>query len=887
MASYCPHCGAPSPDEARFCMKCGRERLPEPGTADAPAAGPAEAEDASTPHEATVVDDNPAPPASPPAPPAPPTPASPPAPTGPPAAPASPPPPLRTPPPAPTAPSPAGAFLGRTVRGDWAGSVQAALWPLVTLLAVAVACAIPSYGQDDVDVVGFGDRLRLAFAVVLQAVGGSLEFTGQDERDSLGSSSSDPAIEGSASLHLIPLTVTALFIGALVIGARVLRNRQRARAAAVPGAAGTTAGLEAAVRVGVLTAAGVLVLALFGQPEIEDVELSSGPFLAMLGAFVLALAVSAAVLQRDELAHRLATRPGAQAFVRATGTAMRALVIVLALCSVTAYLSLTQIDDLAETADLRDSGVSPYVVALLLLPNLGVAALGLGWGAPLEAEASRDAPAYGGQDETGTFDLSKLGDVLNSGAVVGALALGLVAALVVGVLAARRCAGRGEQILSAGVFFAVYLLLAAFGGLTFETTASEAGFGGRTASSSIEAGVSVPDVLLFGLLWVAGAVVVAPFLVRMAGQGAFVGAPPLPPTASGATAAAYAAATSPTFAAPTVSPTPGSPAASPTPGASPAPPTAPASPALPASPTASAAAPTQTATPTPAATPTPPPAPTPTPPPALAPTPTPAPTPAPTPYAAYPPGPPQPATANSRGRTGIWAATLAGALVIGGGTAAGVLLWQENGDDTSDEAGKNGSPSVSRSDQPRRDPKGTQDPTDPATPDDTTGAGDGGTEGGVDDASVPAGSQRVTDDKGFSFAVPDGWRRQTSDNPTQITYAGPQGPENFQVGVIRNADYTSYENLDNMEVHAKKDPDKSDYRRVRLEANTFQGHDGAVWEYTYTDRADRTIHAINQSYIADDGTEYAIQLSWREEFWSDAEGARTHRTALDAWRLTG
>ncbi|MET7438543.1 zinc-ribbon domain-containing protein [Streptomyces sp. NPDC005568] len=24
MASYCPHCGAPAPEEARFCMKCGR-----------------------------------------------------------------------------------------------------------------------------------------------------------------------------------------------------------------------------------------------------------------------------------------------------------------------------------------------------------------------------------------------------------------------------------------------------------------------------------------------------------------------------------------------------------------------------------------------------------------------------------------------------------------------------------------------------------------------------------------------------------------------------------------------------------------------------------------------------------------------------------------------
>ncbi|WP_374215198.1 zinc-ribbon domain-containing protein, partial [Streptomyces longispororuber] len=24
MASFCPHCGAEAPEEARFCMRCGR-----------------------------------------------------------------------------------------------------------------------------------------------------------------------------------------------------------------------------------------------------------------------------------------------------------------------------------------------------------------------------------------------------------------------------------------------------------------------------------------------------------------------------------------------------------------------------------------------------------------------------------------------------------------------------------------------------------------------------------------------------------------------------------------------------------------------------------------------------------------------------------------------
>ncbi|MGB8944364.1 MAG: zinc-ribbon domain-containing protein, partial [Streptomyces sp.] len=36
MASNCPHCGAPTPDEARFCMKCGRERPRETTVSEGP-----------------------------------------------------------------------------------------------------------------------------------------------------------------------------------------------------------------------------------------------------------------------------------------------------------------------------------------------------------------------------------------------------------------------------------------------------------------------------------------------------------------------------------------------------------------------------------------------------------------------------------------------------------------------------------------------------------------------------------------------------------------------------------------------------------------------------------------------------------------------------------
>ncbi|MYZ19680.1 zinc ribbon domain-containing protein, partial [Streptomyces sp. SID337] len=221
MASYCPHCGVPTPDEARFCMKCGRERLPAPEAKETPETPPEQA---------------------PPAPKTPPPPAQ---------APALAPAPAHATP----SPTPLAAFLTRTFRGDWVGSVQAALWPVVLLLVGAAALATPAYGQDDDAVFGFTDRLRIALALLLQSVGGGFEFTGREEGPDFGSGSGSDGlsldsgtdmgtgfgsgsdstattVEGTASLHLVPLTMTALWIVALYIGVRVLRTRITTRAAA-------------------------------------------------------------------------------------------------------------------------------------------------------------------------------------------------------------------------------------------------------------------------------------------------------------------------------------------------------------------------------------------------------------------------------------------------------------------------------------------------------------------------------------------------------------------------------------------------------------------------------------------------------------------------------
>ncbi|MEV2253100.1 zinc-ribbon domain-containing protein [Streptomyces sp. NPDC050147] len=925
MASHCPHCGAPTPDEARFCMKCGRERprdttvdagpaeLPEaelgvltsadaapvkaeadvPAGASSASGGTPEGVDDGTPEGAedgtpgSKADSTPegkadsTPEVTPegpgftavslPAPALPPAPAL--------AAPASPPPPAYVPG-APAAPSPLGAFLGRAFRGDWAGAAQAALWPVGLVLVAAVALAIPSYGQDDGEVVvGFGDRLRIALATLLQAVGGGFEISGSErQRSSLfggESTSVDVAFDGSATLHLIPLTATALWIGALFIGVRVLRTRVLLRAG---GFGGGTAGLEAAVRVTLLVTVGTLVLSLFAQPEIEGVELSSSPVLAALGALVLGLAVSCGVLHRHDLGQWLARRPGWQAAFRATGTALRALAVVLVLCSLVAFISLAQIDDLEGLTDLDDTDVSPLLIALLLLPNLGVAALGLGWGAPLGASVEGSSSSYGGGYESESFGLSELGDVTNDWAVVGALALGLVCALVLGLLAARRSAHRGEQLLAAGIFFGLFLLLAGVGGLSVDATGSASSqFGGGVGGSgsgngSFETGVSVPDALLFGLLWVFVAALVAPFLLQLAGQRPGAGAAPMPqvPPMPGGPAGAPDASAASGFAAPgTAAPgslAPGSLADAPTEGA------------------VGIVGPASTGVPTPGLAPTPP---------ASQPAYDPAANIAYAP-AAYDPHTfqphQQPPTSPDSRRTAVWVGTLAAAFLIGSGIAAGVLLWQDNNDGSADKAGgKDDKPAVSGSQDPTPPPPSPSDaPTDGSPTDETPTDEPSASPDTVDAApELPAGSDLVSDVSGFEFAVPEGWSRQGEERPGQIVYAGSTGPEQFIVGVVPNAPYTSYENFTNIEKDAKKDPKKSDYQRLRLEPNTFQGRGGAIWEYTYTDTAGREIHALNQSYVADNGTEYAILLSWRADFWPAGEGEKNHRIALEHWRLNG
>ncbi|MGI5402181.1 hypothetical protein ACQEVG_22595 [Streptomyces sp. CA-135486] len=793
--------------------------------------------------------------------------------------------------------SPVGAFFGRVFRGDWLSSAKAAAWPSGLLLALAVALAIPSYGQDDEVVVGWSDRLRIALAMLLQALGGGFEVKatagsspfGSDSGsgssggifgdggypDTSGGGSSDAIVQGGASLSLVPLTMTLLWIGAVCLGARMLRTRG--------------AGLEAAVRLSLLVTGVVLVLGLFAQPEVAGVEVSSSPLLAALGALGISLAVSCGVLQRDDLAAWLAQRPAARSAVRALGTSVRALGAVVALCSLVGFVVYANADDVDGTA---------LLIALPILPNIGFAVLGLSWGVPVEFAVQGQFSMVGSSTERGSFGLGEIKDVWGGGAVAGLLALGAVCALTLGVWAARRSADRREQLLAGGFSLGLILLFMGVSGVGGDLAGGMEGWGGRGTS---EFAPSVPDALLFGLLWVGAATFLGPYVLKLTGRQP-TAAPAVPPYAPGTSVAPYAPGTpvapyAPPGAQPLAAPGfPAAPAAPATPGAAadpgaagaPAPPAtqvdaaasaAPATPVAPAAP----AAPVTVTDPAASAAPAGPGGP----PAGVVP-----------PYAAqthaagaYDPhavhlaaaAPAAPALAAERKRKVlVWTATLTVAFLIGGGATAGALIMRKDNDGTdhsqNQHQNQNKPPAASPSESPKTDPEPSQDPgpqqspIPSASPTQSTGTG-----------TLPAGFVLKQDPAGFSVGVMDGWsRRQTG---SQIFYEAPTGGEYLQIGIVKNTPMSSYENFLGLEQKHLGTPE-TQYERSQLIQNTYQGRPGALWEFTHIPEPDEGTlkrHVIDQAFVAADGTEYAILAAGRAELW-DANKDVVFSTALNTFK---
>ncbi|MBO1335102.1 serine/threonine-protein kinase [Streptomyces sp. VRA16 Mangrove soil] len=235
---------------------------------------------------------------------------------------------------------------------------------------------------------------------------------------------------------------------------------------------------------------------------------------------------------------------------------------------------------------------------------------------------------------------------------------------------------------------------------------------------------------------------------------------------------------------------------------------------------------------------------------------------------------PPPATASTtatvRGGARRWPKVLAavvGALLIGGGGAFGSMYYMDHRD--------SGSPT--RQDTAGDTGGGKGGSASPSSP------GPSASKPGATGTGIPANWVSVTDPEGFSLMLPPGWQRRTSG--AQIDYTPDGGRRFLRIAVDRNSQWAdSHQHQLDLEKAVQKQ--LPDYRRVSLQANTYRDRPGSRWEFTWTagdkDTTAGPRRAVEETYVADDGTEYALYMSAPADQWPGAQ--RQFTTILKGWR---
>jgi eukaryotic-like serine/threonine-protein kinase len=157
-----------------------------------------------------------------------------------------------------------------------------------------------------------------------------------------------------------------------------------------------------------------------------------------------------------------------------------------------------------------------------------------------------------------------------------------------------------------------------------------------------------------------------------------------------------------------------------------------------------------------------------------------------------------------------------------------------------------------------------------------------GSDGYAANGDAPEGWVRIRDQAGFSLLLPEGWQRQVQGG--QIDYSPDGGRHRLRIGVDPSPDFEdAYAHALNLEKILRRE--LPDYRRLSLEANFFRDQDkSALWEFTWTERTGfpGKRRGIDQLYVADDGTEYALYMTGPEESWERTRGI--FDTVLKSWR---
>lgn len=155
---------------------------------------------------------------------------------------------------------------------------------------------------------------------------------------------------------------------------------------------------------------------------------------------------------------------------------------------------------------------------------------------------------------------------------------------------------------------------------------------------------------------------------------------------------------------------------------------------------------------------------------------------------------------------------------------------------------------------------------------------------------VPADWKLYDDPWGFSVYLPKGYERQVvgvSGDLRQVDYT-PDGGEHFvRIAIDTAPDFnTAHAHQIDLEQQLQR---LVDYRRVRLEENTYRDRPGSLWEYTWTAQPKDTPfpgprRAVEETYMSRAGHEYAIYVSAPAADWKTADSQFT--TILRGWRET-
>ncbi|MFD9394606.1 serine/threonine-protein kinase [Streptomyces sp. NPDC060000] len=201
------------------------------------------------------------------------------------------------------------------------------------------------------------------------------------------------------------------------------------------------------------------------------------------------------------------------------------------------------------------------------------------------------------------------------------------------------------------------------------------------------------------------------------------------------------------------------------------------------------------------------------------------------------------------------------AALVGGGTAVAWQKWDEGRQGN----GGSASPSVSSS---QSTPAGTDTP--------------------AQEGAVPNSWQPVDDPLGFGLSLPEGWERnvyQDDGDLKQIDYTPDGGKHFVRIALDRSPDFSDpYAHQVDLEQQLQR---LVDYNRVTLEQNVYRDRAGSEWEYTWTALAKDSDfpgprRAIEETYMARDGSEYVIYMSSPAEDWTAA--AKQFKSVLQSWR---